>query len=552
MQGIKRFGPNWGIYWVLLIVFILIACLSLMAGAGLRELLVLFVFFSLAFAYLCFTQNKLELYPDCIVQRFLLPLREPSRIEIEKIEWLALDKRGLTWLGSKLALHTNVIIKFKDGQMTKIALTQLNEKFEAEVFFRDLIAQMVDHDTELVKLHDFKGVSQLAKDATLGLTDLIESIQQNFTRLPGITDTSATEGVAGLSNSIFKSIRSVAGITGASVDGLLTQLSPLLVKKSLPDKLTPISPERAAVLSALNGMLGDYMAATNNPMTLSMRLRRNGRSLELTSQALKDEISPLGGRVLILVHGLCMNDLQWNRQGHDHGALLAQELGYTTLYLRYNSGQHISKNGRAFADLLEVLLKVWPVPVKELVLMGHSMGGLVSRSACYYGEIGGHSWFKKARKLICLGSPHHGASLERGGNWVDVILGASPYTAPLARIGKVRSSGITDLRYGNVIDEHWHGRDRFERASDSRLPVPLPKCLQCYTIAGTTGKKVGDARDKLLGDGLVQVNSALGKHKDADLTLLFPSDNQWLGYSCHHMDLLNHADIYIKIKQWLL
>ena len=281
-----------------------------------------------------------------------------------------------------------------------------------------------------------------------------------------------------------------------------------------------------------------------------MTFRQHGNDIELN--ALARHIAESEGKLLIMVHGLCMNDLQWHRQGHDHGAALAQDLGYTPLYLRYNSGQHISTNGRAFADLIEVLLRVWPVPVTELVLVGHSMGGLVSRSACYYAEKRGQSWLKKTRKLICLGSPHHGASLERGGNWVDVILGASSYTAPLARIGKIRSSGITDLRYGNVIDEHWHGRDRFEPGNDSRLPVPLPTNIQCYTIAGTTGKKEGDARDKLLGDGLVLVNSALGKHKEESLTLLFPKEHQWLSDGSHHMYLLNPPDVYMKIKEWLL
>lgn len=552
MQEMKRFKPNWRMYWVLAVAFILIA-LGLGAVIGISLLgLMLFLFFPIVtFTYLYYAQNILELYPECIIQHFLWPGRGSTRIDIANIEWLALNKRGITWSGQKLVFRTDVLIKLKDGQMAQISLTQLSRNSEAEVFFRRLISQMVDHDTELVKLHDLHGVSQLAKDATLGLTDLVEAVQQNLTRLPGLTNTPVEKGISGLTRSVFNSIRSITGLTGAGVDGLLAQLNPLLVKKASVDKLSPITPERAAVLSALNGVLGDYLAATNNTMTQTMRLRRNGRSLELTSEALKDEISPLGGSVIILVHGLCMNDLQWNRRGHDHGAALARDLGYTPLYLRYNSGQHISTNGRAFADLLEVLLKVWPVPVKELVLMGHSMGGLVSRSACHYGGIAGHSWLKKTRKLICLGSPHHGAPLERGGNWVDVILGSSPYTAPFARIVKVRSSGITDLRYGNVIDEHWHGRDRFERASDSRLPVPLPTGIQCYAIAGTTGKKAGDARDKLLGDGLVKVDSALGKHNDASLTLSFPKEHQWLAYGCHHMDLLNQADVYTKLKEWL-
>lgn len=262
-------------------------------------------------------------------------------------------------------------------------------------------------------------------------------------------------------------------------------------------------------------------------------------------------ISQLSGKVVVLVHGLCMSDLQWNWQGHDHGAVLARELGYTPVYLHYNSGLHISTNGRAFADLIEVLLKIWPLPVKELVIIGHSMGGLVSRSACHYGEIAGHGWLRKLRKLIFLGTPHHGAPLERGGNWVDIILGSTPYTSPIARIGKIRSAGITDLRHGNLIDEHWQGRDRFEHSADIRSPVPLPKDVLCFAIAATTGKRVGDLRDRLLGDGLVQMRSALGRHKESSQTLSFPEERQWVGYGMNHMELLNHPEVYQQIKRWL-
>ena len=118
-----------------------------------------------------------------------------------------------------------------------------------------------------------------------------------------------------------------------------------------------------------------------------------------------------------------MNDLQWKRKGHDHGAALARDLAYTPVYLHYNSGLHISTNGRAFAELLEALVRLWPVPLTELVLIGHSMGGLVARSACHYGALARHEWLRRLDKLVFLGTPHHGAPLERGGNWVDMLLG---------------------------------------------------------------------------------------------------------------------------------
>jgi len=249
----------------------------------------------------------------------------------------------------------------------------------------------------------------------------------------------------------------------------------------------------------------------------------------------------------VLVHGLCMNDLQWTRKGSDFGAALARDLGYTPVHLHYNSGLHTSTNGRAFAGLIEALLQQWPEPLKEFGILAHSLGGLVSRSAYYYGMAAGQAWPQHLRKLVFLGTPHHGALLERGGNWVNVCLGLSPYTAPFARLGELRSAGITDLRYGNLLDEDWQGFDRFEHAGDLRHPVPLPEAVRCYSIAANVGKKAGD----LFGDGMVPLNSALGRHEDPRLTLSFAPSRQWVGYGMNHWDLLSQHAVYEQIRRWI-
>jgi pimeloyl-ACP methyl ester carboxylesterase len=259
----------------------------------------------------------------------------------------------------------------------------------------------------------------------------------------------------------------------------------------------------------------------------------------------------VGGKLLVLLHGLCMNDLQWLRSGHDHGAALARDLAYTPVYLHYNSGLHISSNGRALAEQLEALVRIWPVPLTELVLVGHSMGGLVARSACHYGALARHQWRRRLDKLVCLGTPHHGAPLERGGNWVDILLGVSPYSAPLARLGKIRSAGITDLRFGNLVDEDWNTRDRFARSGDRRVAVPLPEGVACFAIAATTTKKTGGVSGRVLGDGIVPLASALGRHANPRLALGFDESRQWVAHGTNHLDLLSRSEVYAQIKQWL-
>jgi hypothetical protein len=246
-----------------------------------------------------------------------------------------------------------------------------------------------------------------------------------------------------------------------------------------------------------------------------------------------------------------MNDLQWTQNMHNHGMALADDLGWTSVDLHYNSGLHISTNGRRFADLLDRLIQEWPERVRELAVVGHSAGGLVARSALHYGNLGGHRWPKYLRHFVFLGTPHHGASLERVGNWLNGLLGIAPYSAPLARMGNIRSAGITDLRYGNLLDEDWHGFDRFQHHGNRRRPVPLPARVRCYAVAGTRTACPGASRSTLRSDGLVDVDSALGLHEDPTLTLRFRETRQWIAHGAHHWDLLSHPEVYGRIRAWL-
>jgi PGAP1-like protein len=398
---------------------------------------------------------------------------------------------------------------------------------------------VTDPSLHLSSLHlsDVRGLARLAAEATTGVTDLVEDVHRGIARPLGMR----RRGIAGL---VYGSVRGVTRLVGGGLDALLAPFVPRLGGRSS-------SRQREAWLAALNGVLGDHLAASGNPLAIPMSLRRNGQALVLEREALAAAIPEAGGRIAVLAHGLCLNDLQWHRRGHDHGAALARDLGYTPLYLHYNSGLHASINGRAFAGLLENLIHGWPRPVEELVIVAHSLGGLISRGALHYGARAEHEWPRRLRKLVFLGTPHQGAALERGGNWVDAVLGAAPYAAPFARLGKIRSAGITDLRYGNLLDEDWEGRDRFASARDARRPVPLPEGVRCYAAAATTGKRPGDLNDRLLGDGLVSLNSALGRHGEPGRSLSFPESRQWVGHGMTHMELLSRPEVYGQLREWL-
>ena len=397
---------------------------------------------------------------------------------------------------------------------------------------------------KLRETDDLRGINRLVINGIVGIVDVAEAMHYNIASIPGLAAKPKRERTTGLTGLVYRSVRGAVGLVGHGLDALLARLLPALVKRSR-------FPRREALLAALNGVLGDYLVASSNPLAITMHFRRGGVALPDEREALAAAIPSASGKMLVLLHGLCMNDLAWKRNGHDHGAALARDLGYTPVYLHYNSGLHISTNGRALAERLETLVKVWPVPVTELVILGHSMGGLVARSACHYGALARHEWRRRLARIVFLGTPHHGSPLERGGNWVDLLLGATRYSAPLARLGKIRSAGITDLRFGNLVDEDWSKGDRFKRTGDRRVPVPLPQGVACYAIAATTGQSAGSLSDRLLGDGVVPLASALGRHANPKLALTFDDSRQYVAYGIGHLDLLGRRQVYTQIRQWL-
>ncbi|MGH8458637.1 MAG: esterase/lipase family protein, partial [Nevskiales bacterium] len=273
-----------------------------------------------------------------------------------------------------------------------------------------------------------RGFSRLAFDAVERVTDIVEGMHLNISSAPWILGKPREGRTSGITGFVYSNIRLITGGLREGIDAIFAQLGALPVG----DMSTA---GQQAWLAALNGVLGDYLESSGNTLALTMNFRREGRALELDTESLASVYPDANGKLLVVVHGLCMNDLQWTRHGHNHAESLVRESGYTSVYLHYNSGKHISTNGREFADLLEDLVKHWPVPVTQMDLLVHSMGGLVTRSACHYGRKAGHGWLRYLRRIVFLGTPHHGAPLERSGNWLQTLVAISPYSAPLARLG---------------------------------------------------------------------------------------------------------------------
>ncbi len=467
------------------------------------------------------------------------------------------------WIRAQAAIKF-IVTKFMviDSQHRPLA-TRNNLPMTQTTLFAQLNDQLGKLPTYL-HVSDIQGLSQLATQGVLGVTGLAESVQGNVYKAVaspfgalGSRFVDAAPGGSGvkprgITGLVYGGIKGITRLAGGAVNAAVSKAAPLITQRFG----TPASsPEREAVLSAINGVLGDQLLATANPLTITMSLRHEGKPLLLEKAALAERLPSASGKLLVVLHGLCMNDLQWTSSSYNHADVLAKELGYTPVYLYYNTGLHTSVNGQQFAGLLDELLQAWPQPVKDLSLLVHSMGGLVSRSAYHVAEQSGMAWRNKLKNIVFLGTPHHGAPLERVGNWIDTTLGSNRVTKPFAAIGQIRSSGITDLRYGHVLESSWvvNGQevDRFERSPDSREPLPLPFSVRCYAVAATTSSQAGAGGGALSGDGLVPVKSAFGQHAEAPHGLNFAPDRQWTAYGTSHMALLSSRAVGTQVLQWL-
>ena len=388
---------------------------------------------------------------------------------------------------------------------------------------------------------DLHGLSRLAVRGVVETTSLVEQVHHTIARISPPIGRERRGRARGISGLVYRSIQGVTGLVGGSLDLAFEQLS------ARPDP-GQFSPERDAFLAILNGVLGDHLATTANPLAIPMRLRHQGRPVVPDRSALASLIEQPSPRLLIAAHGLCQSDRCWlpkdDQPAIDLPGELSRTHGYTSLSLHYNTGRPIAANGRDLDALLESIIEHWPVPIEEIVLLGHSMGGLVSRSACHYGRVNRHAWPGRVRRLIFLGTPHHGSPLERAGHGVDRLLGISPYSAPFARLGRMRSAGITDLRHGRIVDAAGHSETPLSRAM-------LPEPVKLHAIAATPAERLDRFGARLLGDGLVPIDSALGRHADPDRCLPIPAAHQRILTSTSHMGLLHHASVLETLHDWL-
>ena len=313
------------------------------------------------------------------------------------------------------------------------------------------------------------------------------------------------------------------------------------------------TPRGAAAIAAVNGLIGDALERDGNALAQPMAVRVDGQVVAPDRDALAAAFPDATPRIAVFVHGLMETEFAWRlgaeRTGGPYGSRLAAELGYTPVYIRFNTGRHISENGRSLADLMEPLIAAWPVEVERVALIGHSMGGLVSRSACYCASLDDAAWVRHVRHVISLGTPHMGAPLEQAAHMAAVAFYKLPETRPLGAFLRRRSSGIRDLNQGSLVDEDWRDRDpnTLRLAACREVPL-LDGATHCF-VAATVTRSARHPVGRLVGDTLVLVPSASGRSRTRRIPFR-DEDGLHVG-GTHHLALLNHPAVYERLRGWL-
>jgi len=310
------------------------------------------------------------------------------------------------------------------------------------------------------------------------------------------------------------------------------------------------TPRGSAVIAAVTGLRGDALEADGSPLCQPMAVRVNGQPVALDRDALREAFPEATPRIVVFLHGLMETEFSWGLGSKEtYGERLAREVGCTPVYVRFNSGRHISDNGRSLSELMKELVAAWPGGAEEIALVGHSMGGLVTRSACCHASQDDADWVGLVRNSVSLGSPHMGAPLEQAVHVLSAGLATLPETRPFANFLRRRSGGIRDLRQGSLVDQDWRGRDPDALRAAACAEVPLLEGATHCFVSATITRSGRHPLGRLLGDTLVLVPSASGRSR----TRRIPFDEE---YGMHvggatHFALLNHPAVYERLRDWL-
>ncbi len=307
-----------------------------------------------------------------------------------------------------------------------------------------------------------------------------------------------------VAGAVYASVRGGSRLIGAGAGTALAAVNGWRPRRSV--SATPLG---ATGLAFASGLLGDWLEGRADDLIVSTTLTHHGRPVDVSDGGVGGVAAPTD-RVVVFVHGLAETTGSWAWYSTDddgahvptYGERLA-EVGWTPLEVGYNTGRPVADSGDDLAALLDEVVSSWPVPVAEVALVGHSMGGLVVSAAAHRGLAEDHAWVPQTSHVVTLGTPHTGSWLAKGAAGAVRVLDVLPETRGLGGIIDLRSAGIRDLTHG------WRPEPDPEAPDDEiqELAALLPGAKHAY-VAATLGATEGHTLSRLLGDGLVHMTSS--------------------------------------------
>lgn len=306
------------------------------------------------------------------------------------------------------------------------------------------------------------------------------------------------------------------------------------------------------VQAAINATWGDELEQRRNELRIEMGLRNSeGSPVPLTAADLTASFPSAKPKVVVLVHGLGRTEGCWQGKGSDGPVGLVDRLAadpsVTPVLVRYNSGRHVSENGAELARLLDQLWRSWPTPIEEMALVGHSMGGLVIRSACHVGQAAQYGWVDTVDKVVTVATPHLGAPLEKAANVVSWGLRVAPESRSLADFLDARSAGIKDLRFGAIVEDDWRGAEPDALLHNTVSNVPPLEGADHHFVAAVFTSDPTHPVGALLGDLMVRAASGTGRGRRRQIEA---TDVRVLG-GRRHFDLLHDPEVLDQVLAWL-
>lgn len=347
---------------------------------------------------------------------------------------------------------------------------------------------------------------------------------------------------------IYKSVRLTGSVVGTAVG-----LGAIAVASR--KELRPLwhSSRGSDIQAVVNSVWGDELERRSSPMSIDLGLRDvHGESIGLDADSLALAFPEPLSRLVVLIHGLGETERCWQAPTAGDGSAigLADTLAsdsFSPLLVRYNTGRHVSDNGIALAALLDEITQVWPVSVEEIALVGHSMGGLVARSAVYAGQQAEYDWADTIGHVVTLGSPHLGSPIEKTANIASWGLGLMPESRPLGEFLNYRSAGIKDLRFGAVVEGDWSKGDPDELLTDLVQDPPLPEGVKQHFVAGVITAEPAHPVGAVVGDLIVRVGSGIGRGRRRRIEA---TDVLVVGGK-RHPDLVHDPAVQEQVRVWL-